>query len=61
MFPNGYILGIFLVVTALLLSQSDIQKDIVFSTFLIFIGILSCLYERFKGGTFVQNLLKRFF
>ncbi|MDD3343907.1 MAG: hypothetical protein PHR87_10060 [Sulfurospirillaceae bacterium] len=61
MFPNGYILGIFLIVTALMLFQSDSSQDVVFSTFLVFLGILSCVYEAFKASVFVQNLLRKFF
>jgi|GEM_PF-5814716 len=62
MFTNGYLYALFLFVTAyLLITGSDNPKDITLGVFLIFIGVLSGLFERYKRVEFVQNLLRRFF
>jgi len=61
MFTNGYLYALFLFITAFLLTASDNPKDIALCTFLIFIGVLSVLFQYFKRSVLVQNLLKRFF
>jgi len=62
MFTNGYLYALFLFITSyLLFTGSDNPKDIALGTFLIFIGILSGLFEKYKRTLFVKDLLRRFF
>ena len=61
MFANGYVYGLFLLITAFLLSESANTKDLGLAFFLFLLGIISCALQFFKGLPFLKDIYRRYF
>jgi len=61
MFANGYIYGLFFLITAFFLSASADTKDLGLAFFLFSLGIISCALQLFKGLPFLKDIYRRYF